>query len=208
VDFQGDKVLQCVGRRPYTEGLGLKEAGVQTEEKTGRVVVNEKFETSVPGIYAIGDLIRGPMLAHKASEEGIAVAELLAHQGGHVNYNAIPSVIYTHPEVAVVGSTEEQLKESGQKYKVGKFPFQASGRAKSLDETEGFVKILADAVTDRILGMHVIGPRASELIAEGVLGMEFSASAEDLARTCHSHPTLSEAVGEAARAAWAKAIQI
>jgi dihydrolipoamide dehydrogenase len=180
---------------------------VQIEDKTGRVVVNEHFETSVPGVYAIGDLIRGPMLAHKASEEGIAVAELLADQPGHVNYNTIPSVIYTHPEVAAVGLTEEQVKESGQKYKVGKFSFLASGRARALDETEGFVKIIADAQTDRILGMHIIGPRASELIAEGVLGMEFFASAEDVARTCHAHPTLSEAVGEAARAAWAKAIQ-
>jgi len=170
-------------------------------------VVNDRFETSVPGHLAIGDLIRGPMLAHKASEEGIALAEMLASRAGHVNYDAIPSVIYTHPEVAAVGLTEDQLKESGRKYKVGKFSFLASGRAKCLDETEGFVKILADAQTDRILGMHVIGPRASELIAEGVLGMEFFATAEDVARTCHAHPTLSEAVGEAARGAWDKVIQ-
>jgi dihydrolipoamide dehydrogenase len=207
VDFQGEKILVCVGRRPYSEGLGLKEIGVQVEERSGRVTVNDRFETSVPGVFAIGDLIRGPMLAHKASEEGIAVAELLAKKAGHVNYNTIPSVIYTHPEVAAVGLTEEQVKESGKKYKVGKFNIGTTGRAKCLDETEGFVKIITDADTDRILGMHVIGPRASDLIAEGVLAMEFFASAEDLARTCHGHPTLSEAVGEAARAAWAKAIQ-
>lgn len=208
VDFKGDKVLVAVGRRPYSAGLGLKEIGVQVEERSGRVVVNERFETSVPGIFAIGDLIRGPMLAHKASEEGIAVAELVAGKPGHVNYAAIPSVIYTHPEVAAVGLTEEQVKEAGKKYKVGKFNIGVTGRAKCLDETEGFVKIIADADTDRILGMHVIGPRASDLIAEAVLAMEFFASAEDLARTCHAHPTLSEAVGEAARAAWAKAIQM
>ena len=207
VDFEGEKILVCVGRRPYSDGLGLKEIGVQVEERSGRVTVNDRFETSVPGVYAIGDLIRGPMLAHKASEEGIAVAELLAKKAGHVNYNTIPSVIYTHPEVAAVGLTEEQVKESGKKYKVGKFNIGTTGRAKCLDETEGFVKIITDADTDRILGMHVIGPRASDLIAEGVLAMEFFASAEDLARTCHGHPTLSEAVGEAARAAWAKAIQ-
>jgi dihydrolipoamide dehydrogenase len=207
VDFQGEKILVCVGRRPYADGLGLTEVGVQTEERSGRVMVSDKFETSVPGIFAIGDLIRGPMLAHKASEEGIAVTELIANKAGHVNYNTIPSVIYTHPEVAAVGLTEEQVKETGKKYKVGKFNIGTTGRAKCLDETEGFVKIIADADTDRILGMHVIGPRASDLIAEGVLAMEFFASAEDLARTCHAHPTLSEAVGEAARAAWAKAIQ-
>ncbi len=208
IDFQGDRVLVAVGRRPASDGLGLAEAGVQVEAKSGRVVVNQHFETSVKGVYAIGDLIRGPMLAHKASEEGIAVAELIAGKSGHVNYETIPSVIYTHPEVAAVGATEEQLKEKGVKYKVGKFPFAATGRAKCMDETEGFVKFLTDAGTDRILGMHVIGPRASDLLAEGVLGMEFHASAEDIARTCHGHPTLSEAVGEAARAAWAKAIQM
>lgn len=207
VDFAGDKVLVAVGRRPFSAGLGLNEIGVKTEEKTGRVIVNERFETSVPGIYAIGDLIRGPMLAHKASEEGIAAAELIAGKAGHVNYLTIPSVMYTHPEVAAVGLTEEQAKEAGRKYKVGKFNIAITGRAKCLDEIEGFVKIIADADSDRILGMHVIGPRASELIAEGVVAMEFFASAEDLARTCHAHPTLSEAVGEAARAAWDKAIQ-
>lgn len=208
VDFQGDRVLVAVGRRPASAGLGLAEAGVEVEAKSGRVVVNDHLETSAKGVYAIGDLIRGPMLAHKASEEGIAVAELIAGKPGHVNYETIPSVIYTHPEVAAVGSTEEQLKEKGVKYKVGKFPFAATGRAKCMDETEGFVKFLTDAQSDRILGMHVIGPRASDLLAEGVLGMEFHATAEDIARTCHGHPTLSEAVGEAARAAWAKALQV
>jgi dihydrolipoamide dehydrogenase len=204
--FQGDKVLVAVGRRPYTSGLGLAEASVPAEEKTGKVIVNENYETKLPGVYAIGDLIAGPMLAHKASEEGIAVAENLAKKSGHVNYGAIPSVIYTAPELAAVGLTEEQVKESGRAYKVGKFPFQANGRAKCLDETEGMVKIITDAKTDRMLGMHILGPRASDMIAEGVLAMEFGGSAEDIARTCHGHPTLSEAVGEAARAAWEKAI--
>ena len=208
IDFQGDKVLVAVGRRPASDGLGLAEVGVQVETKSGRVVVNDHFETSAKGVYAIGDLIRGPMLAHKASEEGIAVAEWIAGKPGHVNYETIPSVIYTHPEVAAVGLTEEQLKEKGVRYKVGKFPFAATGRAKCLDDTEGFVKFLTDADSDRILGMHVIGPRASDLIAEGVLGMEFHATAEDIARTCHGHPTLSEAVGEAARAAWSKALSM
>jgi dihydrolipoamide dehydrogenase len=203
--FKGDKVLVAVGRRACTAGLALSEAGVQID-KTGKVTVNENYETTVPGVYAIGDLIAGPMLAHKASEEGVAVAENLANKAGYVNYAAIPSVIYTAPELAAVGLTEEQVKESGRAYKVGKFPFQANGRAKCLDETEGLVKIITDAKTDRILGMHVLGPRASDMIAEGVLALEFGASAEDVARTCHAHPTLSEAVGEAARAAWAAAL--
>jgi dihydrolipoamide dehydrogenase len=207
VEFTGDKVLVAVGRRPCSGGLGLEEAGVKMEDKTGRVIVNEKYETGAPGVFAIGDLIAGPMLAHKAMEEGIAVTENLARKAGHVNYGAIPSVIYTAPELAAVGLTEEQVKESGRPYKVGKFPFQANGRAKCLDETEGLVKILSDAKTDRLLGMHVLGPRASDMIAEGVLALEFGACAEDIARTCHGHPTLSEAVGEAARAAWEKAIQ-
>jgi dihydrolipoamide dehydrogenase len=207
VEFKGDKVLMSVGRRPMTTGLGLEQAGVQVDAKSGRVQVNERYETSVPGVFAIGDLIAGPMLAHKASEEGIACVELLAGKPGHVNYNTIPSVIYTHPELAAVGLTEEQVKETRRPYKVGKFSFVANGRAKSLDETEGIVKVITDQKTDRILGMHIIGPRASDLIAEGVLGMEFSACAEDIARTCHGHPTLGEAVGEAARAAWATAIQ-
>ncbi len=207
LEFKGDKVLMSVGRRPFTAGLGLDQVGVQVDPKTGKVQVNERYETTVPGVFAIGDLIAGPMLAHKASEEGIACVELLAGKPGHVNYNTIPSVIYTNPELAVVGLTEEQVKETGKPYKVGKFSFVANGRAKSLDEAEGIVKVITDQKTDRILGMHIFGPRASDLIAEGVLGMEFSACAEDIARTCHGHPTLGEAVGEAARAAWATAIQ-
>jgi dihydrolipoamide dehydrogenase len=207
VEFTGDKILVAVGRRPCTANLGLEEVGVQVD-KTGKVTVGENYETNVPGIYAIGDLIAGPMLAHKASEEGVAFAENLAAKAGHVNYAAIPSVIYTAPELAAVGLTEEQAKESGQAYKVGKFPFQANGRAKCLDDTEGLVKIITSAKTDRLLGMHILGVRASDMIAEGVLALEFGASAEDIARTCHAHPTLSEAVGEAARAAWSAAIHL
>jgi dihydrolipoamide dehydrogenase len=206
--FQGDKVLVAVGRRPYTAGLGLEEAGVAVDERSGRVLVNENFETKVPGVFAIGDLIAGPMLAHKAQEEGIALAEQLAGQKTHVNYATIPSVIYTWPEVASVGQTEEQVKGSGRAYRVGKFPFQANGRARSLDEAEGFVKVIADAETDRLLGVHILGPRASELIAEAVLAMEFAGSAEDIARTCHAHPTLSEAMHEAALAVDKRAIHI
>jgi dihydrolipoamide dehydrogenase len=196
--FQGDKVLVAVGRRPYTAGLGLEEAGVELEAKTGRVVVQEGFQTSAPGVFAIGDLIAGPMLAHKAEEEGIALAERLTGRKTEVNYHAIPSVIYTWPEVASVGQTEEELKEAGREYRVGKFPFSANARARCLDETEGLVKILADAHTDRLLGVHILGPEASELIAEAVSVLEFGGSAEDIARTCHAHPTLSEAVREAA----------
>jgi dihydrolipoamide dehydrogenase len=206
--FQGDKLLVAVGRRPNTAGLGLEDAGVQVEDKTGRVVVNEQFATTVPGVYAIGDLIAGPMLAHKAQEEGIALVEQLAGKQTHVNYATIPSVVYTWPEVASVGQTEEQVKESGREYRIGKFPFQANGRARSLDEAEGFVKVIADAKTDRLLGVHILGPRASELIAEAVLAMEFAGSAEDIARTCHAHPTLSEAVHEAALAVDKRAIHI
>jgi dihydrolipoamide dehydrogenase len=206
--FQGDKVLVAVGRRPFIAGLGLDEAGVAVDERSGRVLVNEHFETRVPGVFAIGDLIAGPMLAHKAQEEGIALAEQLAGKKTHVNYATIPSVIYTWPEVASVGQTEEQVKESGRAYRVGKFPFQANGRARSLDEAEGFVKVIADAETDRLLGVHILGPRASELIAEAVLAMEFAGSAEDIARTCHAHPTLSEAVHEAALAVDKRAIHI
>ena len=206
--FQGDKVLVAVGRRPFTAGLGLEEAGVAVDEHSGRVLVNESFETRVPGVFAIGDLIAGPMLAHKAQEEGIALAEQLAGKKTHVNYATIPSIIYTSPEVAGVGQTEEQVKESGRAYRVGKFPFQANGRARSLDEAEGFVKVIADAETDRLLGVHILGPRASELIAEAVLAMEFAGSAEDIARTCHAHPTLSEAVHEAALAVDKRAIHI
>ncbi len=199
--FQGDKVLMAVGRRPVGDGLGLEEAGVTFDAKTGKVKVDRQYRTNVTGVYAIGDLIDGPMLAHKAMMEGETLAEQLAGHKAQVNYDAIPSVVYIWPELASVGQTEEQLKEAKREYKVGKFPFQANGRAKCLDETEGVVKLLTDAKTDRLLGAHIFGPRASEMIAEAVAVMEFSGSAEDIARTTHSHPTLSEALGEAARAA-------
>ncbi len=172
------------------------------DAKSGRVDVNEHFQTSVPGVYAIGDLIAGPMLAHKASEEGVVFVETLAGMKPHVNYDAIPSVIYIWPEVASVGLTEEQVKEKGVEYRVGKFKFSATGRAKAMDEQDGFVKVLADAKTDRVLGVHILGPRASDLIAECVTIIEYKGSAEDIARCTHAHPTLSEAVGEAARMAW------
>jgi dihydrolipoamide dehydrogenase len=204
--FQGDKVLVAVGRKPVTAGLGLEEAGVAIDEKTCRVQVDEQYATTAHGVYAIGDLIEGPMLAHKAMEEGAVLAEQLAGQKSQVNYATIPSVVYTAPELSSVGWTEEQAKESGRDYRVGKFPLLANGRARCLDETEGQVKILADAHTDRILGVHILGPRASELIAEAVVAMEFAGSAEDLARTCHAHPTLSEAVHEAALAVDKRAI--
>jgi dihydrolipoamide dehydrogenase len=206
VRFEGDKVLIAVGRRPCTAGLGLKEAGVAVEERSGRVKVDDGFQTNVQGVYAIGDLIAGPMLAHKASEEGVALVERLAGHKTHVNYLTIPSVVYTAPELASVGLTEEEARAKGITLRVGKFPFTASGRARCLDETEGMVKVLADKQTDRIIGVHILGPRASDLIAEAVLAMEFGGSAEDIARTCHAHPSLSEAVGEAARAAWSSAI--
>ena len=195
--IDADVVLISVGRKPHTKGLNLKSVGVQTDKK-GRVKVNKNFETNVKNIYAIGDVIEGPMLAHKAEEEGIAVAELIAGQSGHVNYEIIPGVIYTSPEVAFVGQTEEQLKENKNNYKVGKFPFMANSRAKAIDEPEGFVKILADAATDKVLGVHIIGPHAGEMIAEMAVAMEFGASSEDIARTCHAHPTFSEAIKEAA----------
>ncbi len=204
--FQGDKVLVAVGRRPLIAGLGLEENGVQVEARSSRVFVDEHFQTTVPGVYAIGDLIAGPMLAHKAEEEGLALVEQLAGMKTEVNYAAIPSVIYTWPEVASVGLTEEQVKESGRDYRVGRFPFLANGRARCLDETEGLVKVIADRKTDRLLGVHIFGPRASELIAEPTLAMEFAGSAEDIARTCHAHPTLSEAVREAALAVAGRAI--
>ncbi len=197
--LSADVVLVAIGRVPYTEGLGLGEVGVQLDQRK-RVVVDEHFGTNVKGIYAIGDVIAGPMLAHKAEDEGVAMAELLAGQAGHVNYDVIPGVIYTAPEVASVGKTEEELKDAGVAYTVGKFPFTANGRAKVNRTTDGFVKILADAKTDRILGVHMIGPNVGELIAEACVIMEFGGSAEDLARTCHAHPTLSEAVKEAALA--------
>ena len=194
-----DKVLVSVGRKPYTEGLNLSKIGIKKDNK-GRIEVNNKLQTSVSNIYAIGDVIKGPMLAHKAEEEGIAVAEILAGQAGHVNYNVIPGVIYTSPEVATVGKTEEQLKSENQSYKVGKFPFLANSRAKVNNETDGFVKILADSETDKVLGVHIIGPHCGDMIAEMALAMEFGASAEDIARTCHAHPTHTEAIKEAALA--------
>jgi dihydrolipoamide dehydrogenase len=204
--FQGDKVLVAIGRRPVTAGLGLEEAGVEIDKKSGRIVVDEDYQTTAAGVYAIGDLIAGPMLAHKAMDEGVALAERLSGSKTQVNYAAIPSVVYTWPELASVGETEEQIRESGREYRVGKFPFQANGRARCLGDTEGVVKIIADAKTDRLLGVHILGPRASELIAEAVVAIEFAGSAEDLARTCHAHPTLSEAVHEAALAVDKRAI--
>jgi len=191
-----DIVLVATGRRPYTEGLGLEALGIQTD-KLGRIEVDEHFKTAVPNIYAIGDCIDGPMLAHKAEEEGIAAIETIAGFAGHVNYDAIPGVIYTYPEVASVGKTEEELKEAGVSYNAGNFPFSANSRARANGSSEGFVKVLADATTDKILGVHIMGPNAGEMIAEGVLGMEYGASSEDIARTCHAHPTLSEAFKEA-----------
>jgi dihydrolipoamide dehydrogenase len=194
-----DKVLVSVGRKPYTEGLNLSKIGIKKDGK-GRIEVNEKLQTSLKNIYAIGDVIKGPMLAHKAEEEGIAVAEIIAGQAGHVNYDVIPGVIYTTPEVAYVGKTEEQLKLEKINSKIGKFPFLANSRAKVNNETEGFVKILADSKTDKILGVHIIGPHCGDMIAEMALAMEFGASAEDIARTCHAHPTHTEAIKEAALA--------
>ncbi|SEH28914.1 dihydrolipoyl dehydrogenase [Magnetospirillum fulvum] len=205
--LEADIVLVAIGRRPYVEGLGLETAGVDLT-KRGFVKIDGSFRTSVPGIYAIGDVVGGAMLAHKAEEEGVALAEILAGQHGHVNYEAIPSVVYTWPEVASVGRTEEQLKEAGIAYSVGKFPFLANGRARSMNDTDGFVKILADAATDQVLGAHIIGPNAGDLIAEIVLAIEFGAAAEDIARTCHAHPTLSETVKEAALAANGRAIHV
>ncbi|MCB1377703.1 MAG: dihydrolipoyl dehydrogenase [Alphaproteobacteria bacterium] len=203
--LEADVVLVAVGRVPFTEGLGLDELGVARDPR-GRIEVDDHFTTQVPGIYAIGDVIRGPMLAHKAEDEGIALAELLAGQAGHVNYGVIPGVVYTNPEVAAVGRTEEELKAAGIEYKVGKFLFLANGRAKANQTTDGFVKILADAKTDRVLGCHIVGPMAGELIHEVAVLMEFGGSAEDLARTCHAHPTLAEAVKEAALAVAGRAI--
>ncbi|GAM25682.1 hypothetical protein SAMD00019534_088570 [Acytostelium subglobosum LB1] len=203
--LEADAVLVSVGRRPNTTNLGLQEVGIATD-KAGRVEVGEHFKTNVQTIYAIGDAIKGPMLAHKAEEEGIAVIEYLHNGSGHVNYGAIPSVIYTHPEVAWVGKTEEELTKEGIKFNVGRFPFAANSRARTNDSAEGFVKFLSDSATDRILGVHIMGDCAGEMIAESVLGMEYGASCEDIARTCHAHPTLSEAVKEAAMAAYGKPI--
>ena len=195
--IEADVVLISVGRKPYTDKLNLEKIGVNLDKK-GKITVNKNFETSVKNIYAIGDVIDGPMLAHKAEEEGIAVAELIAGQSGHVNYDIIPGVIYTSPEVAYVGKNEEELKEKKINFKVGKFPFMANSRAKAINEPEGFVKILAESKTDRVLGVHIIGPHAGEMIAEMSVAMEFGASSEDIARTCHAHPTFSEAIKEAA----------
>ncbi len=202
-----DAVLVAVGRRPYVEGLGLAAVGVALDDR-GRIKTDAHFATSVPGIYAIGDVIAGPMLAHKAEDEGVAVAEILAGQAGHVNYDAIPGVVYTWPEAASVGKTEEELKAAGIAYRSGKFPFSANGRARAMAMTDGFVKILAHAATDRILGAHIVGPNAGDLIAEIVIGMEFAAAAEDIARSSHAHPTLSEAIKEAALAVDGRAIHI
>jgi dihydrolipoamide dehydrogenase len=194
-----DYVLVCAGRKPFTEGLGLENAGVSKDAK-GRVVIDSHYQTNVPGIYAIGDIVQGPMLAHKAEEEGVAAAEIMTGNPGHVNYNVIPSVIYTWPELASVGKNEEELKAAGINYKAGSVPFMANGRAKAMESTEGFAKILADAQTDKVLGVHIVGPWASDLIAEAASVMEFGGSSEDIARTCHAHPTLSETVREAALA--------
>jgi dihydrolipoamide dehydrogenase len=202
-----DVVLVSVGRRAYTEGLGLEEVGVTRDER-GRVKTDAQYATNIPGIYAIGDVIAGPMLAHKAQDEGVALAERLADQAGHVNYQVIPGIVYTWPEVAAVGQTEEELKAAGLSYKVGKFPFTANGRARAMGYTDGFVKILAEKTTDRILGSHIIGPDAGTLIAELATAMEFGAAAEDVARICHAHPTLSEAVKEAALAVDGRALHL
>jgi dihydrolipoamide dehydrogenase len=205
--IEADVVLVATGRRPFTEGLGLAEAGVALDER-GRVRTDAHYQTSVPGIYAIGDVIAGPMLAHKAEDEGVALAEMLAGQAGHVNYGVIPSVVYTSPEVACVGKTEEELKAAGIAYKVGKFPFSANGRARATLRTDGFVKVLADKASDRVLGVHIVGFGAGEMIHEAAVLMEFGGSAEDLARTCHAHPTMSEAVKEAALATFFKPIHM
>jgi dihydrolipoamide dehydrogenase len=202
-----DIVLVAVGRKPYTDSLGLETVGVQRDER-GRIVTDSHFQTNVPGIYAIGDVIAGPMLAHKAEDEGVVLAEMLAGQSGHIDYDLIPGVVYTHPEIAQVGLTEEQLKKAEAEYKVGKFPFSANGRARAMNAIEGFVKILADAKTDRVLGVHIIGPEAGTLIAEAAAVMEFGGSSEDIARTCHAHPTLEETLKEAALAVLGRPIHI
>lgn len=205
--LNADIVLMAVGRKPYTDGLGLKEAGVEMDER-GRIKTDGHFKTNVAGIYAIGDVIVGPMLAHKAEDEGMAVMEMLAGQKPHIDYNLIPGVVYTHPEIATVGKTEEQLKADGVEYKVGKFPYLANGRARAMNATDGFVKLLADAKTDKVLGCHIVGAEAGTLISEVVLAMEFGASSEDIARTCHAHPTLEEVTKEAALAVLGRPIHI
>jgi dihydrolipoyl dehydrogenase len=205
--IEADVVLVSIGRVPFTEGLGLEGVGVRTDNK-GRVMVDEHFATNVPGVYAIGDVIAGPMLAHKAEDEGVAVAEVIAGQAGHVNYDVIPNVVYTFPEIASVGKSEEELKAAGVAFNVGKFPFTANGRAKINHQTDGFVKILADAKTDRVLGVHIVGADAGNMIAEAAVAMEFGAASEDIARTCHAHPTLTEAVKEAALAVAKRSINM
>ena len=205
--IEADVVLVAIGRAPYTEGLGLDEIGVKKDSR-GRIIVDPHYATNVPGVYGIGDVIAGPMLAHKAEDEGVAVAEILAGQAGHVNYDVIPNVVYTFPEIASVGKTEEELKAAGVAYNAGKFPFSANGRAKVNHQTDGFVKILADAATDRVLGVHIIGADAGNMIAEAAVAMEFGAAAEDIARTCHAHPTLTEAVKEAALAVGKRALSM
>lgn len=206
-EIDGDTVLLCVGRKPYTEALNLEGVGVERDDR-GRVAIDGKFKTNVDGIYAIGDVIAGPMLAHKAEDEGFACAEIIAGQHPHIDYNLIPGVVYTHPEIAWVGQTEEQLKDADRAYKTGKFPFMANSRARASGDAEGFVKVLADAETDEVLGVHIIGPEAGTIIAEAVLAMEYKASAEDIARTSHAHPTLNEALKEAALAVGSGAIHI
>jgi dihydrolipoamide dehydrogenase len=206
-ELAADVVLLAIGRRPYTEGLGLDGLGVTLDER-GFIEVDGRFETRVPGIYAIGDCIPGPMLAHKAGEEGSICAEILAGQSGHIDYDRVPGVVYTWPEIASVGKTEEALKEQGVSYKVGKFPFSANSRGRATGDTNGLVKILADANTDRVLGVHILGPLAGDLISEAVIAMEFGASAEDIARSCHAHPSMGEAMGEAALAVAGRAIHI
>jgi dihydrolipoamide dehydrogenase len=205
--IEADVVLIATGRKPYTEGLGLESVGVALDSR-GRIEIDGNYRTNISGIYAIGDVVKGPMLAHKAEDEGVAVAEIIAGQHGHVNYDAIPGVVYTQPEVASVGKTEEELKKDGVAYKVGKFPFLANGRARAMEATDGFVKVLADAATDRVLGVHIVGFGAGEMIHEATVLMEFGGSAEDLGRTTHAHPTMSEAVKEAALGAWFKPIHI
>ncbi|TVQ35789.1 MAG: dihydrolipoyl dehydrogenase, partial [Geminicoccaceae bacterium] len=205
--IEADVVLVSIGRRPYTDDLGLGSVGLQVDNK-GRIPVDAHYQTAVPGLYAIGDVIEGPMLAHKAEEEGVAVVELIAGQKPHINYDAIPGVVYTAPEIASIGKTEEQLKEAGIAYNVGKFPFAANARAKSVGMTEGFVKLLADKDTDRVLGCHIIGAEAGTMITEIGIAMEFGASSEDVARTCHPHPTLAETIKEAALAAHFKPIHV
>jgi dihydrolipoamide dehydrogenase len=205
--LEADVVLIATGRKPYTDSLGLADAGVVIDNR-GRVEIDAGFKTSVEGIYAIGDVVKGPMLAHKAEDEGVAVAEIMAGQHGHVNYNVIPGVVYTQPEVASVGKTEEELKAAGIAYKAGKFPFTANGRARAMEVTDGFVKVLADAATDRVLGVHIVGFGAGEMIHEAAVLMEFGGSSEDLGRTCHAHPTMSEAIKEAALATFFKPIHI